>query len=257
MISTSNRNRGSLSLSTRTVVLKTETDDRDRLPVVVNDNTVVLEVGSAYFRIGWAGEATPRHVIPSCLGNAVIIGGSGGGGNHVNVNVSPGGDDEIRRTEGSTNKPTTTKVGRRPATTDEWIDYLRPKLCHMFMDLLLLKHAKQSSSSGTRILVLESSGGFGLVSNQHLQCAMADILLKDLQFSSLLFVAGGSLVSSLYCFPQSNLLGLLVDIGHTEARCCISYQGRYLPQTYQCEFSSVELEHNVTSPFATVYSMAA
>jgi len=170
----------------------------ETIPVIIHENTTVLELGSAILRIGYGGESTPRHVVPS---------------------------------------PINFQSERR--SVKEWILYLKPIMAHIFYNLLLLKQPKQSpllSSPNTpgsttptsRILVLGA-----LVSCQSLKCALAHILLHDLSYTSLLFVPGASFVTSMYCFAQTNLLGLVVDLGHKEARCCVSYQGRCLISTIQ------------------------
>ena len=170
----------------------------ETIPVIIHENTTVLELGSAILRIGYGGESTPRHIVPS---------------------------------------PINFQSERR--SVKEWIRYLKPIMAHIFYNLLLLKQPKQSpllSSPNTpgsttptsRILVLGA-----LVSCQSLKCALAHILLHDLSYTSLLFVPGASFVTSMYCFAQTNLLGLVVDLGHKEARCCVSYQGRCLISTIQ------------------------
>jgi len=83
-------------------------------------------------------------------------------------------------------------------------------------------HAK---ADGEEILILEP-----MVSPTNFRNAITHILCGKFGFPSLLFVTG-SVSVAFFSIGMSH--GLLVDVGHAESRCAITFGGRYVPQTFQ------------------------
>lgn len=126
---------------------------------------VIIELGSAFIRCGFAGEPTPRHEIPY--------------GNNTNTPTT------IRTGQSNTHHTALfygTKIdvdlnSKRQRSQCEYEVIFEPLLEHILIDLLLCKPRNR------RVVVVEH-----LVSPTNLRMALAKVLLQSLQVSSLLFV---------------------------------------------------------------------
>eukprot|EP00752_Nemacystus_decipiens_P014826 g13199.t1 len=111
---------------------------------------VVIDLGSAFIRSGFAGEPRPIHVVPSPIGRD---GGDGGGGG--------GGSGGMNRTK------------------EEWVELLTGVLSRLYTDSLQCRPRER------KVVVCES-----MVSPRALREAVAHVLFSFLQVPSLHLCAG-------------------------------------------------------------------
>jgi actin-related protein 10 len=185
---------------------------------VALDAPVVLEVGSAFIRVGLAGEATPRHIVPSPLADWFPAAKSPAQVDDYCDEATATTHPEETVDEDSSGNNAKKSLLFRQYTCSQWIAQLTPLLSDIIYGKLLIKPKSR------RILILEP-----MVAPTNFRNAIAHILFVKFGFPSLLFVPGSSSVS---CFSIGANHGLVVDVGHAEARCAIIFGGRYVPQTF-------------------------
>eukprot|EP00903_Cladosiphon_okamuranus_P014802 g13710.t1 len=155
---------------------------------------VVVDLGSAFIRCGFAGDPRPIHVVPSPIGHSPNQGDacSGGGGS--------GGSGMARAKE-------------------EWVEVLTGVLSKMYTDSLQCRPRER------KVVVCES-----MVSPRALREAVAHVLFRFLQVPSLRLCAGPA--PALFCTGLDT--GMVLDVGRSEAHVVAVYRGAHLTSSYAC-----------------------
>ena len=188
--------------------------------------SAILEIGSAFIRVGLAGEATPRHILPSPLKDWLPAAFPP---DEVDTYFFPrDASDEEQGKQGTDASESSASskqtISFRQNTTTQWLERLTPILSDIIHNKLLIKPKSR------RILILEH-----MVTPTHFRYAITQILFENFGFPSVLFVTGPN-GAALFCTGTS--YGLLVDVGRAEARCALSFDGRYVPQTFHGRYST-------------------